>query len=71
MVEERISLDMLTKDSVSVVKCKVYVDAGEETQIGMQHRRAYDNSEMGIEDIKKDVPEPYLSTVLGLWGIEQ
>lgn len=69
MLEERIVLDMLTKNSVSVVKYKAYVEDGEETQIGMQHRRAYDNSEMGIEDIKKDLQEPYLSTVLNLWGV--
>lgn len=67
MIEDRTVLDMLTQDSVSVVKFKVYIENGKETQIGEQHRRAYQNDDMGIEDIKKDLEEPYLSAVLNLW----
>ncbi|MFR1708170.1 MAG: hypothetical protein ACLSV2_04645 [Clostridium sp.] len=34
---------------------------------GEQWRRAYSNTEEGIEDLKREIPEPYLSTILNLW----
>lgn len=67
MIEERIILDALTTKSVSLVKQKVVIEGEIEYPFGEQWRRAYENTEEGIEDLKREVPEPYLSTILNLW----
>ena len=65
-IETRITLDMLTAESVSVLTQR-FVD-GE--QLGQNHRRAFVNSEEGIAEIIESLEEPYLSTVLTMWGVE-
>lgn len=70
-MKEKITLDMLTNNSVSVVRQNVAIIDGMEYEIGMKHRCAYENTEEGIKILKVDVPEPYCSTVLNLWSVEQ
>jgi len=67
MIEERIILDMLTIKGVSLVKQKVVIQDGVEYPFGEQWRRAYENTLEGIEILKAEVQEPYLSTILNLW----
>lgn len=68
MIEERIILDALTTKSVSLVKQKVVIEGEREYPFGEQWRRAYENTVEGIEILKAEVQEPYLSTILNLWG---
>ena len=65
---EKISLDMLTETSVSVKTQKYVEDGGVEYAVGEPHRRAYVNSERGRAEIAAELPEPYLSAVMSVWG---
>jgi len=64
---EKIILDMLTQDSVSVKKQNYTVIDGVEYAIGETWRRAYVNSEKGREALKAEVKEPFLSVVMLMW----
>lgn len=67
-MNELISLDELNQDSVSVATRK-YIEEGEVKYfVGEIHRKAYVNSVDGREDIKNELPEPYLSAVMAIWG---
>ena len=64
----KITLDMLTETGVSVKTQKYIEDGGVEYAVGEPHRRAYVNSERGRAEIAEELPEPYLSAVLAVWG---
>ena len=64
----RITLDMLTETGVSVKTQKYIEDGGVEYAVGEPHRRAYVNSERGRAEIAAELPEPYLSAVMAVWG---
>ena len=69
-IKTRISLDVLNEYSVTV-KTQQYIDIeGEELNVGELHARAYMNSERGRAELAEEVPEPYLSAVLAVWGDE-
>jgi uncharacterized protein (DUF736 family) len=65
---EKITLDMLTKDSVSIKKQQHTVIEGREYEIGQPWRRAYVNSAQGREQVEVEVPEPYKSAIFAVWG---
>jgi len=65
---EKITLDMLTENSVSIKKQKYIVDNGEEYPVGQPWRRAYVNSERGRQQVQEEVPEPYRSAIFVVWG---
>jgi hypothetical protein len=65
---ERITLDMLTQNSVSVKKQKYVAQDGAEYPVGQPWRRAYINSIRGREQVQNEVPEPYRSAVFAVWG---
>lgn len=65
---EKVTLDMLTQDSVSVKRQRYAVVDGEEYPIGQPHRKAYVNSERGRTEIQNELEEPYLSAVMAVWG---
>jgi len=65
---EKITLDMLTENSVSIKKQKYIVDNGEEYPVGQPWRRAYVNSERGRQQVQEEVPEPYRSAIFAVWG---
>lgn len=67
-MEELILLDELTSASVSVVTKKYIVIDGTRYFIGDPHRAAYVNSIRGRTEISENLPEPYLSSVMALWG---
>lgn len=64
----KITLDMLTETGVSVKTQKYVEDGGVEYAVGEPHRCAYVNSERGRAEIAAELPEPYLSAVLAVWG---
>mgnify|MGYP000860378665 FL=1 len=65
---EKIIIDMLNQDSVSIKKQKYIVVDGQEYAVGEPWRRAYINSEKGREQVQTEVPEPYLSAIMTVWG---
>lgn len=67
---EKITLDMLTQDSVSV-KTQKYVEVeGTQYPIGEQHRKAYINSTRGRSEIENELPQEYKNAVFAVWGNE-
>lgn len=68
MIEEK-TIDMLTKDSVSIKTLKyIEEEDGQKYQVGGILRRAYSNSITGREDIAKNEPEDVSTVVLQFWG---
>ena len=67
-MEEKITLDMLTQDNVSVKKQQYTIIDGTEYLIGEPWRKAYVNSTKGREEAKTEVAEPYLSAIMAMWG---
>jgi hypothetical protein len=65
---EKITLDILTQDSVSLKKQKYTVVDGQEYPIGEPWRRAYVNSVQGREQVQSEVSEPYKSVIMLMWG---
>lgn len=65
---EKITLDMLTQDSVSVKRQQYIIQDEKEYAIGKPWRRAYINSVRGRQQIENEVPEPYLSAIMAVWG---
>lgn len=69
MIKEKIvHLDELTQDKVSVVKQKVIVVENVEYPMEGIWRTAYINSERGRAQVEKEIPEPYLSAIMSMWG---
>ena len=68
MFNERIFLDMLTPESVSVRKQKFVTVDGVEYPIGDPWRRAYVNSIVGRQQVQDEVPEPYKTAIFAVWG---
>lgn len=62
---EKITLDMLTQDSVSIKKQR-YTTEG--LEVGRPWRRAYINSIRGREQLQSEVTEPYKSVIMLMWG---
>ena len=67
-IEERKTVDMLTKDSVSILTQKFINLDGVETQVGENHRMSYSNSANGRKTLENEQPEDVVSAVLAIWG---
>jgi hypothetical protein len=67
-MNEKIYLDMLTQDSVSLRKQKFTTVDGRDYSIGEPWRRAYINSEQGRKQVQAEIPEPYKSVIMLMWG---
>lgn len=67
-MEEKLILDMLTQDSVSIKKQNITTINGVGYAIGEPWRRAYINSEEGRKEVQSEVVEPYISAILAMWG---
>lgn len=65
---EKITLDMLTAGSVSIKKQQYTTVDGKEYPIGEPWRRAYINSVQGRAQVQTEVPEPYKSAIMAVWG---
>lgn len=66
-LKEKITLDMLTKDSVSVLRQQFLIFNGEEMQVGGNIRNAYMNDESGREQIRKVLSDEYYNAVMAVW----
>ena len=67
-LKEKITLDMLTKDSVSVLRQKFINLGGEDVQVGENVRNAYTNCESDREILKEQLSEEYFNAVIAVWG---
>lgn len=66
-LKEKITLDMLTKDSVSVLRQQFLTFNGEEMQVSGNIRNAYMNDESGIEQLRKVLSDDYFNAVMAVW----
>ena len=66
-IKERITLDMLTKDSVSVLRQKFVVIDGTEMQVGENVRNAYTNCEDDRKILKEQLSQEYYNAVIAVW----
>ena len=66
-LKEKITLDMLTKDSVSVLRQQFLTFNGEEMQVGGNIRKAYMNDESGREQLRKVLSDEYFNAVMAVW----
>ena len=66
-LKEKITLDMLTKDSVSVLRQQFLTFNGEEMQVGGNSRDSYMNYEFGREQLRKVLSDEYFNAVMAVW----
>ena len=66
-IKERITLDMLTKDRVSVLRQKFIEINGTEMQVGGNVRNAYTNCESDREILKEQFSEEYYNAIMAVW----
>ena len=66
--QTKITIDMLTNTSVSIKSETIVVFNGQELALGDPHRTSYLNSILGRKDIKINLAEPFLSSVIAVWG---
>lgn len=67
-MDKKITLDSLSFNSVSLKKQEYVVVDGVEYTKDLPHRKAYLNSEKGRIEVQSEVPEPYLSAIMSVWG---
>ncbi len=68
-IRKDITVDDLTKESVSVKVQRVYAEGQSEFTLGDPVRTAYTKDD--IDELKGNVPEPYLSAILDVWGVSE
>ena len=66
-MKTEINLELLTEKSVTLMTTKIFEDCGEEFR-APPHAKAYLNSTRGRAELKEELPEPFLSAVLAVWG---
>lgn len=66
-LEEKITLDMLTKDSVSVLRQKFINLGGEDVQVGENVRNAFTNCEDDRKILKEQLSEEYYNAIMAVW----
>lgn len=67
-VEERKTVDMLTKDSVSILTQKFVTIDGQQLQAGENHRCSYANSNGGRQRLAAEEPQEIQDAVFTIWG---
>lgn len=65
---EKIILDMLTADSVSILKQNYIEYQGQMYPTGQPYRKAYINSESGRSEVKNELPKPQQDAIFSVWG---
>lgn len=65
---EKIILDMLNENSVSVKKQQYTIINGVEYAIGQPHRKAYANSIVGREEVINELPSAQQNAIFSVWG---
>jgi len=67
-MEARKTIDMLTKDSVSIKTEKYITEDNAKYPIGQPHRVSYVNSEIDRKQLQDEQPEDIVNAVLTMWG---
>lgn len=67
-IKTKITLDNLTENSVSVLTQQFVEINGESVQVGENHRATFMNTTYGRIELAIKLPEPYLSSVMAVWG---
>lgn len=67
-IKTKITLDMLTTDSVSVLKQQYITVDGTDIRVGENVRNAYMNTQTEREQLKAKLPEEYYNAVIAVWG---
>lgn len=67
-MEIKTIIEYLNDKSVSIVKKKYLIENGKEYYIGNPHRTAYVNNTLGRNLLRQEVPEPYYSSIMSVWG---
>ena len=67
-ITEKITLDMLTKDSVSVLRQKFISLNGTDVQVGENVRNAYMNCEEDRKILREQLSEEYYNAVITVWN---
>lgn len=67
-MNEKITLDMLTQDSVSLKKQQYVILDDKEYPIGEPWRRSYVNSILGRAKVESEISEPYKTAIFAVWG---
>lgn len=68
-IKERITLDMLTKEGVSVLRQRVIEIGGTEMQVGGNVRNAYTNCAEDKSILKEQLSEEYYNAVMAVWEV--
>lgn len=63
-------LDLLNENGVSILTKRVIEVDGKQEQVGEAHRRAYNNSERGRQELIDREPQEVVNAVFALWGDE-
>ena len=64
----KITIDMLTQDSVSVLKQQFLTFNNVEMQVGGNIRNTYMNSVSGRTTLNTALPNEYYNAVIAVWG---
>mgnify|MGYP001366606687 CR=1 FL=1 len=67
-MREKIILDMLSENSVSIKKQQILEQNGQQYEIGQPWRKAYINSIQGRIDVENEIPKPYRLAIFLMWG---
>ena len=68
-ITEKITLDMLTKESVSVLRQKFISLNGTDVQVGENIRNAYMNCEEDRKILREQLSEEYYNAVMAVWEV--
>ncbi len=67
-IKEKITLDMLTSDSVSILKQQYITIDGTDIKVGDNIRNAYMNTQSDRDNLKDALPEDFYNAVISVWG---
>lgn len=67
-IKEKIILDMLTSDSVSVLKQQFISVDGTDIKVGENVRNAYMNTQSGRDKLRVKLLEEFYNAVIAVWG---
>ena len=67
-IKEKITLDMLTTDSVSVLKQQYISVDGTDIRVGENVRNSFTNTQSEREQLRAKLPEEFYNAVIAVWG---
>ena len=67
-IKEKLTLDMLTTDGVSVLKQQYITVDGTDIKVGDNIRNAYMNTQSERELLKVKLPVEFYNAVIAVWG---